>query len=636
MNQKGTKKVYQIITKQCLKSIQERLFMDSDSVEQFITQESLSKFTDGQLNFIIGSIKESQKDGIFEHCFDFPEFYKPRDKFIAEVVDMLNAEIEVLSKRPSLSEKKTNFNFNEPKYNFLSQNSVPIRTNKEENSILITGDEETVINLVENDIVNETGRKINTKSETGDSERTVIEPTEEKEDKKPKQFPEKKRQKKSNTVDPIIEEIQHYYYRRRRLTRPIKEVKIDNEEPLKTPQLSHKRKNFISSPIFQEVNIINTNSSSSEKDQSETHSESKESSVQIVEEDNILQTNKKNNSLAKDRKRKTIPIKEAQASLKEVKSYIKQKNLQKKMKEIKKKENESDSIIAHDIINMEMVNEEAKDFELTERIPEFCNKFKIPFLFFKSQHPLYKIKEIYSFSKHAIRIYDQPESNEYYVRFINENGSDVFLYDIHINGNVFNFIKPNHFEKEYETANVVIPLHLQFDKNGVCNISIFDDNAYIIVMKCEIRCKRDIINMVDFDSHLQELKEVCLKYQVPFDEIQIKDQYKDDDFNISFDVPLTCPIGLNRIENPVRGRACKHMICCDLKNVISCCLYTNIWNCPFCLMKSYYYDLFIDSRLKYYLSFLPENIKKVSFVGEEIQIKNSELESEEEVRLNLE
>ncbi|GAB1227409.1 hypothetical protein ENUP19_0339G0015 [Entamoeba nuttalli] len=610
--------------------------MDSDNVEQFITQESLSKFTDGQLNFIIGSIKESQKDGIFEQCFDFPEFYKPRDKFIAEVVDMLNAEIEILSKRPSISKTKNIFNFKELKHNFLSQNNVPIRMNKEENSILINGDKENVITLVDNNIINETGRKINTKTETDESERIVNEPFEEKEDKNPKQSLEKKRQKKSNTIDPIIEEIQHHYYRRRRLTHSLKEAKIGNEELLKTSQHSHNGRNCVSSPIFQEVNIINSNSSSNEKE-FETHSESKESSVQIIEEDIDILTNEKNNCLlAKDRKRKIIPIKEAQAPLKEVKCYIKQKTLQKKMKQIKKKQNESDSIIVNDGMDMEMVNEEAKDFELTERVPEFCNKFKIPFLFFKSQHPLYKIKEIYSFSKHAIRVYDQPESSEYYVRFINENGSDVFLNDIHVNGKVFNFIKPNHFEKEYETANVVIPLNLQFDKNGICNISIFDDNTYIVVMKCEIRFKKDIINMVDFSSHLQELKEICLKYQVPFDEIQIKDQYEDDDINISFDVPLICPIGLNRIENPVRGRACKHMTCCDLKNVISCCLYTNVWNCPICLMKSYYYDLFIDSRLKYYLSFVPESIKKVLFIGNEIQIKNRELESEEEVRLNLE
>ncbi|EMS12526.1 SP-RING zinc finger domain containing protein [Entamoeba histolytica HM-3:IMSS] len=577
---------------------------------------------------------------------------------------MLNAEIEVLSKRPSIS--KTIFNFKELKHNFLSQNNVPIRINKEENSILINGNEENVITLVENNVINETGRKINTKTETDESERIVNEPFEEKEDKNPKQSLVKKRQKKSNTIDPIIEEIQHHYYRRRRLTRSLKEVQIGNEEVLKTSQHSHKKRNCASSPIFQEVNIINSSSSSNEKDSSpifqevniinsssssnekdsssnekefETHSESKESSVQVIEEDIDILTNEKNNCLlAKDRKRKIIPIKEAQAPLKEVKCYIKQKTLQKKMKQIKKKQNESNSIIVNDGMDMEMemVNEEAKDFGLIERIPELCNKFKIPFLFFKSQHPLYKIKEIYSFSKHAIRVYDHPDSSEYYVRFINENGNDVFLYDIHVNGKVFNFIKPNHFEKEYETANVVIPLNLQFDKNGICNISIFDDNTYIVVMKCEIRLKKDIINMVDFSSHLQELKEICLKYQVPFDEIQIKDQYEDDDINISFDVPLICPIGLNRIENPVRGRACKHITCCDLKNVISCCLYTNVWNCPICLMKSYYYDLFIDSRLKYYLSFVPESIKKVLFIGNEIQIKNCELESEEEVRLNLE
>ena len=52
-------------------------------------------------------------------------------------------------------------------------------------------------------------------------------------------------------------------------------------------------------------------------------------------------------------------------------------------------------------------------------------------------------------------------------------------------------------------------------------------------------------------------------------------------------VSLQCPLSMQRINYPGRGRGCDHLSCFDIKTYVAECCATSQWNCPICLAPCY-------------------------------------------------
>ncbi|ELP91315.1 protein FAM133, putative [Entamoeba invadens IP1] len=96
------KKAYELIPQSCLDSIKDKLLIDSSDVQQFITEEALSKFQNAQIKYIITAFQISQKGTVFEDYFNFTFLSNSRDQYIKEIVDKLNTEVKVFMKRGSV------------------------------------------------------------------------------------------------------------------------------------------------------------------------------------------------------------------------------------------------------------------------------------------------------------------------------------------------------------------------------------------------------------------------------------------------------------------------------------------------------------------------------------------------------
>ena len=140
---------------------------------------------------------------------------------------------------------------------------------------------------------------------------------------------------------------------------------------------------------------------------------------------------------------------------------------------------------------------------------------------------------------------------------------------------------------------------LKFDKN-LLRINLFGNITY----------------------HTHYFSIIILKILTPnilLDQILIKTYYtfenwkelfkstSSEDIEISEDwisIPLICPLGYNRIQNPVRGIDCLHLSCFDCKNYFNFQFSLGNWKCPicdkYCPPESLKIDLVIKTVLDQY------------------------------------
>jgi hypothetical protein len=69
-------------------------------------------------------------------------------------------------------------------------------------------------------------------------------------------------------------------------------------------------------------------------------------------------------------------------------------------------------------------------------------------------------------------------------------------------------------------------------------------------------------------------------------------------------VQLTCPMGLQTLVVPCRGKRCEHEQPFELANFINQCCQTHVWICPICQVSLYPNEIVIDFAL---VAFLSEN-----------------------------
>eukprot|EP01012_Entosiphon_sulcatum_P066068 TRINITY_DN9512_c0_g1_i1.p1 TRINITY_DN9512_c0_g1~~TRINITY_DN9512_c0_g1_i1.p1 ORF type:complete len:552 (-),score=65.95 TRINITY_DN9512_c0_g1_i1:5-1660(-) len=62
-------------------------------------------------------------------------------------------------------------------------------------------------------------------------------------------------------------------------------------------------------------------------------------------------------------------------------------------------------------------------------------------------------------------------------------------------------------------------------------------------------------------------------------------------------VSLRCPLTLQPLSTPAKGKTCRHASCFELQTFIEYCEKQNTWNCPLCNFPCPYADLFVDQKL---------------------------------------
>jgi hypothetical protein len=71
---------------------------------------------------------------------------------------------------------------------------------------------------------------------------------------------------------------------------------------------------------------------------------------------------------------------------------------------------------------------------------------------------------------------------------------------------------------------------------------------------------------------------------------------------VNYMLSLRCPLGLHRIQTPVKGRSCTHAQCFDLKTYLEFSHQQQLWQCPVCTYRSPYKDLVVDPKFQQILS----------------------------------
>ena len=183
--------------------------------------------------------------------------------------------------------------------------------------------------------------------------------------------------------------------------------------------------------------------------------------------------------------------------LKEKRQYL---NLQKSSSESEHEESSNESEeeeIDFSMIRgmkMELIEDDEEPIaEYQEKwlIPQRDPGFVLPEYFYQSQHPLYQITEIVSFTKKAVYLqkpenFNEETDNNYFLRIVDKNGKDAFVKMFLINDVEMTKEQPPHFDKTYPVHYTVIPYHLDFTQEESFEL-LMEDDLYFVVMKCTKR-----------------------------------------------------------------------------------------------------------------------------------------------------
>ncbi|ORX52697.1 hypothetical protein DM01DRAFT_1383877 [Hesseltinella vesiculosa] len=80
-------------------------------------------------------------------------------------------------------------------------------------------------------------------------------------------------------------------------------------------------------------------------------------------------------------------------------------------------------------------------------------------------------------------------------------------------------------------------------------------------------------------------------------------------------LPLTCPISFKRMQLPVKGLACKHIECFDLRCFLEMNKGLASWKCPHCRTHTPPLRLVVDEYLGYLLQAVPKDAKTIELRG---------------------
>ncbi|KAJ6247919.1 tonalli [Anaeramoeba flamelloides] len=122
------------------------------------------------------------------------------------------------------------------------------------------------------------------------------------------------------------------------------------------------------------------------------------------------------------------------------------------------------------------------------------------------------------------------------------------------------------------------------------------------------------MKIINFDHYFQELRpKIFNNKKDSFSKISdIIFRSSQSFYNVQQDVcSLKCPISMDFMELPTRGKYCKHLQCFDLKSYLKLALNYGNWNCPCCSKPISTEDLSIDG---YILSILKKHQKKSEYV----------------------
>ncbi|KAJ6227410.1 tonalli [Anaeramoeba flamelloides] len=122
------------------------------------------------------------------------------------------------------------------------------------------------------------------------------------------------------------------------------------------------------------------------------------------------------------------------------------------------------------------------------------------------------------------------------------------------------------------------------------------------------------MKIINFDHYFQELiPTIFNNKKESFSKISdIIFRSNQSFYNVKQDVcSLKCPISMDFMELPARGKCCKHLQCFDLKSYLKLALNYGNWNCPCCSKPISIEDLSIDG---YILSILKQHQKKSEYV----------------------
>lgn len=113
----------------------------------------------------------------------------------------------------------------------------------------------------------------------------------------------------------------------------------------------------------------------------------------------------------------------------------------------------------------------------------------------------------------------------------------------------------------------------------------------------------------DWPQHRLE----CRRLAAPVPKVEVKLQEPQDDEleEVATLVSLECPITIERIEVPAKGKDCIHLRCFNLETYLMFCDENDIWQCPLCNKPLPYSSLLVDAKMELILKETSEDILKV-------------------------
>ncbi|KAK2198004.1 bifunctional Zinc finger [Babesia duncani] len=192
-------------------------------------------------------------------------------------------------------------------------------------------------------------------------------------------------------------------------------------------------------------------------------------------------------------------------------------------------------------------------------------------------------------------------------------------FEMRINNNIVHAVKEPNWDRKRRDNPIKITYALSSKSGGVnfveiCSTTFGDDGPLYLVIAMvskQITIQRmvDDIQKKCSISYEDGLKRVVgiVSCSLNDDEIEcLETRHK---------IELNCPITLDRINIPTRGKYCAHLQCYDLEGFLQVMQNTsnfNVrWRCPECHLIVKPYDLVVDGYFKHILDQVPRSISSV-------------------------